>query len=93
MVSGGALYTPGLEILRGITRQTFLELAAELAIPVKEADLTPYDLFNADEVFTCSTAGGALPVREIAGRPLLGAVPAADRYITWPPLTLRTEPV
>ena len=75
MMSGGTLYTPGREILRGITRQTFLELAAELDVPVKEADLTPYDLFNADEVFTCSTAGGALPVREIAGRPLLGAVP------------------
>ena len=75
MVSGGTLYTPGRESLRGITRQTFLELAAELDVPVKEADLTPYDLFNADEVFTCSTAGGALPVREIAGRPLLGAVP------------------
>ena len=68
MVSGGTLYTPGREILHGVTRQTFLELAAELGIPAKEADLTPYDLFNADEAFTCSTAGGALPVREIAGR-------------------------
>lgn len=75
MVSGGTLYTPGREILRGITRQTFLELADAVGVPVKEADLTPYDLFNADEVFTTSTAGGALPVREIAGRPLLGAVP------------------
>ena len=68
MVTGGTLVTPGREILRGITRQTFIELAAELDIPVREADLTPYDLFNADEVFTCSTAGGALAVREIAGR-------------------------
>lgn len=75
MVSGGTLYTPGREILRGITRQTFLELADAVGMPVQEADLTPYDLFNADEVFTTSTAGGALPVREIAGRPLLGAVP------------------
>ena len=75
MVSGGTLYTPGREILRGITRQTFLELADAVGVPVKEADLTPYDLFNADEVFTTSTAGGAMPVREIAGRPLLGAVP------------------
>ena len=68
MVSGGTLYRPGREILRGVTRQTFLELAAELGIPTREADLTPYDLFNADEAFTCSTAGGELPVREIAGR-------------------------
>lgn len=67
-VIGGTLVTPGREILRGITRATMLELAAELGIPAREADLTPYDLFNASEVFTCSTAGGALAVREIAGR-------------------------
>ncbi len=72
MVTGGTLITPGREILRGITRATMLELAAELGIPAREADLTPYDLFNADEVFTCSTAGGALPVREIAGRTIGG---------------------
>lgn len=67
-VIGGTLVTPGREILRGITRATMLELAAELGVPAREADLTPYDLFNASEVFTCSTAGGALAVREIAGR-------------------------
>ncbi len=67
-VIGGTLVTPGREILRGITRATMLELAEELGIPAREADLTPYDLFNASEVFTCSTAGGALAVREIAGR-------------------------
>ena len=30
--------------------------------------MTPFDLYTADEVFTTSTAGGALAVREIAGR-------------------------
>ena len=75
MVQKGTLYTPGREVLHGITRQTFLDLAKEAGIPAVERDVTAFDLYSADEVFTCSTAGGALAVREVAGRPLQGAVP------------------
>ena len=75
VVSDGALYTPGEEILRGITRQTFLELAEREGVPVREASLTAFDLYSADEVFTTSTAGAALPVREVAGRELPGPIP------------------
>lgn len=75
MVRQGTLYTPGRQVLRGITRQTFLDLAQEADIPAVEGDVTAFDLYSADEVFTCSTAGGALAVREVAGRPLQGAVP------------------
>ena len=75
MVRQGTLYTPGRQVLRGITRQTFLDLAQEAGIPAVEGDVTAFDLYSADEVFTCSTAGGALAVREVAGRPLQGAVP------------------
>ena len=74
-VKGGTLYTPGEAILRGITRATILELAVELGIPVREANLTAFDLYSADEVFTTSTAGGVLPVREVSARPLRGPVP------------------
>ena len=75
LVRQGTLYTPGRQVLRGITRQTFLDLAKEAGIPTVEGDVTAFDLYSADEVFTCSTAGGALAVREVAGRPLRGAVP------------------
>ena len=75
MLRQGTLYTPGRQVLRGITRQTFLDLAQEAGIPAVEADITAFDLYSADEVFTCSTAGGALAVREVAGRPVPGAVP------------------
>ena len=75
VVKGGELYTPGSEILRGITRQTFLEVAEREGVPVREAELTAFDLYSADEVFTTSTAGAALPVREVAGRELPGPVP------------------
>ena len=75
VVSGGCLATPGRGVLRGITRATFLEIADEAGIPVEVGDLSPFDAFSADEIFTCSTAGGALAVREVAGRPLRGPVP------------------
>ena len=74
-VKEGTIFTPGEEILRGITRQTFIELAEREGFTVREANITAFDLYSADEVFTTSTAGGALPVREIAGRELPGPVP------------------
>ena len=69
-VKDGVVHTPGRNVLRGITRQTFIELARNAGLPLQECDLTAFDLYAADEVFTCSTAGGALAVREIAGRRL-----------------------
>lgn len=71
----GVLRTPALGVLHGITRKTFFELAAELGIPVEEGVVTAFDLFAADEVFTCSTSGAALGVREVAGRPIRGGAP------------------
>jgi branched-chain amino acid aminotransferase len=42
----------------------------------KERDLTPYDLYTADEAFLCSTAGGIFPVVQMdwrtVGRGTLG---------------------
>jgi branched-chain amino acid aminotransferase len=46
------------------------ELAAEHGIPAREAQLTAYDLYAADEVFLTSTAGGVMPLVEIDGRPI-----------------------
>lgn len=75
LVSSGKLLTPRRGILEGITRQTFLEIAENENIPFIESDLSPVDAFSADEIFTCSTAGGALAVRQIAGRKIRGDVP------------------
>jgi branched-chain amino acid aminotransferase len=69
VVKKGVLHTPGEGVLRGITRQTFIELAGRAGIEVRECNLSPFDLFSADEIFTTSTAGGALAVREVSGRP------------------------
>jgi branched-chain amino acid aminotransferase len=55
----------------------------------KERDLTPYDLYTADEAFLCSTAGGIFPGVQMdwrmVGRGTLGSVTqrVSERY--WEP--------
>jgi branched-chain amino acid aminotransferase len=68
VVKSGRLITPQENILMGITRQTVVELAEERGIPVLFEKISPFDLFNADEVFFSSTAGGVFPVIEVDGR-------------------------
>lgn len=68
LVKDSVLYTPSENILMGITRQTVIELAEEQGIEVREERLSPFDLYNADEVFLSSTAGGVFPILEIDGR-------------------------
>jgi branched-chain amino acid aminotransferase len=68
LVSAGELLTPkALNVLPGISRQTVLELAAELGIPCREADLDLYDAYAADEAFLTSTSLCLCPVRSING--------------------------
>jgi len=68
IVRGRTLLTPARGILEGITRETVMEMARDEGYEVRETDLTKYDLYTADEVFLCSTAGGIFPVTEIDGR-------------------------
>lgn len=70
IVSDGVLLTPPATegALAGITRQTVLELAEAVGVPAREAVLTPYDLYNADECFLTGTGAKLIPVREIDGR-------------------------
>jgi len=79
MVKEGRLYTPASGILRGITRETFCDLADNAGIEVCEKNITAFDLYAADEVFTTSTAGGALAVREVSGRPISAPGPITTK--------------
>jgi branched-chain amino acid aminotransferase len=65
------LYTPYPNYcLAGITRAAVMELARGCGFEVEERNLTPADLFNADEVFLTSTAVDVAPVVEVDGRPV-----------------------
>jgi len=70
VVKAGKLFTPPLSAgaLYGITRQTVMELAKQLGLPVSEPNLTRYDLFNADECFLTGTGAEIMPVIKIDGR-------------------------
>lgn len=71
LVRRGRLYTPYPNYcLAGITRAAVMELARTLGLGVEERNLSPADLFNADEVFLTSTAVDIAPVVEIDGRPI-----------------------
>jgi branched-chain amino acid aminotransferase len=65
---GGRLFTPARNVLEGITRQSILDLAAELDIPLEAGDFTPAQLRAADEAFITSTAGGIMPIARVESR-------------------------
>lgn len=63
------LYTPPLgNILPGITRQTVLEICAELDLRVEEKLFKPEDLFDADSAFFCGTAAEVIGIESIEGQ-------------------------
>ena len=65
VVKDGVLRTPTeRNILQGISRMVTLELAEQLQIPMRQEDIQPYDLYNADEAFITSTPWGIMPVRQ-----------------------------
>jgi branched-chain amino acid aminotransferase len=71
LVSDGELRTPTSDnCLAGISRQTVLELAGKLGIPVRENRLQMYDFYTADEVFFTSTPYCIMPATRFNGLPV-----------------------
>lgn len=70
MVKNGKLCTPPTYTgaLHGITAQAVQDLAKKLGYNVEETIITPFQLFNADEVFFTGTASEIIPLREINKR-------------------------
>ena len=64
------LYTPPqcMGTLRGITRDTVLEIARKNKIPVHEHVLTRHEVYISDECFLTGTAAEIIPVVEVDGR-------------------------
>jgi D-alanine transaminase len=57
-------------ILGGITRRLVLDLARELAMPVREGAILQEQLVLADELFLCGTTTEVMPVTVVDGRPV-----------------------
>lgn len=77
IVKNGKLYTPPsyTGALPGITAQEAAKLAQKLGYEVKEKNITPYELFNAEEAFFTGTAAEVVPIREINGRTINSGKP------------------
>lgn len=77
VVAGGEVRTPPLSagLLPGITRTFVLDLAASLALPAREARLTPDDVMRADEAFITGTTREVTPVVRVDGQAIGIGVP------------------
>lgn len=75
-VRDGELWTPPRTVaLEGVTRRHVLEAARSLGIVCREEQLTAYDLYCADEVFTTAAASAVTAVGTVDGIALSHAVP------------------
>ena len=70
IVRRGAVTTPPAwtGVLRGVTRDIVLELAAEVGIPAREEPINRYDVYTADEAFLTGTAAEIAPIKSLDGR-------------------------
>ena len=69
IVKNGKLYTPDLtSCLEGITRDTIMQFAAEIGVPVIEKRITRDEVYCAQEAFFTGTAAEVTPIRELDNR-------------------------
>lgn len=69
LIKKGKLYTPDTtSALEGITRDSIIQLAGELGIPVIEKRITRDEVYCADEAFFTGTAAEVTPIRELDNR-------------------------
>ncbi|MFH1281659.1 MAG: branched-chain-amino-acid transaminase, partial [Candidatus Omnitrophota bacterium] len=70
VVKNGHLYTPPqcMGTLRGITRDSILEIARKYKIPAHEHVITRHEVYISDECFLTGTAAEVIPVVKVDGR-------------------------
>ncbi|MBA2853351.1 branched-chain-amino-acid transaminase [Methanococcus maripaludis] len=70
VIKNGKIKTPPLSssVLKGITRDTVVDLAKEAGYSIIEEKMTLHDLFVADEIFITGTAAELIHVVELDGR-------------------------
>ena len=70
VVKHGRVVTPPISAgaLRGITRQVVFDVCEEFGIPIREAQMTRYDIYTADECFLTGTAAEVIAAIELDTR-------------------------
>ncbi len=70
IVHKGEIITPSAsqDALKGVTRGAIIDIAQELKIPLRESNMTRYDIWCADECFLTGTGAEVIPVVKLDGR-------------------------
>ncbi|MCX8150108.1 MAG: branched-chain-amino-acid transaminase [Candidatus Bathyarchaeota archaeon] len=70
VVKNGKITTPPTSTgaLEGITAKAVVKLAEKLGYEITVANVTPFQLFNADELFFTGTAAEIVPIRQVNWR-------------------------
>ncbi|MFI5382236.1 MAG: branched-chain-amino-acid transaminase [Tepidisphaerales bacterium] len=74
IVHKGEIFTPAASqgALKGITRSSIFDIGTELNVPVREQNMTRYDVWCADECFLTGSGAEVVPVVKLDGR-VIGA--------------------
>ncbi|MEM8992693.1 MAG: aminotransferase class IV [Pseudomonadota bacterium] len=68
LVRDGEILTPREQfVLPGVSRQTAIDLAAQLSIPLREVDIDLYDAYTCEEGFITSTSLCICPIASVNG--------------------------
>jgi len=70
VVKDGQIFSASRNALPGVTRRTVFEIAQSLQLPVTLGDVPQQLVFEADEIFLATTAGGVTPVIAFEGKPI-----------------------
>jgi branched-chain amino acid aminotransferase len=70
IVHKGEIITPSASqgALRGVTRSAIVDISKTLGLPMREANLTRYDLWCSDECFLTGSGAEVIPVVKLDGR-------------------------
>ncbi|MBI5155110.1 branched-chain-amino-acid transaminase [Candidatus Poribacteria bacterium] len=79
LVKNGEVFTPPtyMGALRGITRDTVIEVAHRQGFPVREEPFALFEVYDADEMFLTGTAAEIIAVTRVDGRPIGDGKPGA----------------
>jgi len=67
-INDSGIFTPDYGVLEGITRQSVFDLAKELNLPITKKSISVEELYNAEELFATSTAGGIMPITKVSDK-------------------------
>ncbi|MBI5692512.1 MAG: branched-chain-amino-acid transaminase [Verrucomicrobia bacterium] len=79
IVHKGEILTPATSqgALKGVTRSTIVDIARDLGLPLREANLTRYDIWVADECFLTGSGAEVIPAVKLDGREIGDGKPGA----------------